>query len=808
MRYLYLNNNLISTIPSNWLEGSSVQQTYLHDNPITTIEPGFCRGAPVTRIDMPNAQLVTLPAGVFEDCSSVDTLNLRQCARLESLQPGSLRGMYGLKNIQLDYCTRLVEFDPTVLVDTPALQQLLLGAGVLERISRPFPELPNLNSMNLFDQRLRTLPVNVFQLLPASAIVTLQGNPMPTSMAGECGVGHLEQDTKHDLVYCVGMPYYCSTDTTETGTTLLKCQDLPSGTSTLDLSNYQLQRVAADAFTGLNQQVTIDLSRNALTAVPPRSAFGVHLENHTLAADAPQLTGLDLSDNAITTVDSDAFRGVRVDGTVDLRNNGITTLQPRAFTGLVARVLDLSNNAISRLTAAPLSSLLLREQLNLASNPIALVDPDVLKIGTANIPAVTVDVAPCPAAARGLSSWGGASVCSECIAGEAGKGLWSAAAHTSCVYPSTGHYCPAGKDSPQPCARGRYNAITGVALEEGCLPCAAGSIGDIEAATSVSACTFCPVGTASAAQGASASSACQPCLPGTFAPSTGLGECLLCPAGTYNGQHGAISDQACRQCPAGTRRWGDVWPASVCRTAHTVILTGTARRLRGGTSVLSCTNCEPGWFSSLAGAVECSECPKGTYTAKAGSDKCSLCPENTYNAAVGAANASACKPCPESSPISPEGSTSPLACSAVATLACGTGQYAVSTTNGTSITTTCADCPWATLVQAALPQQRCAPGAHTRPPQVLRRASCAPRASTAPDLQAHRAKQQPVPHAQLASWDQPRAPQHVCRVPTASPPATVEPSAWRRALPVVVAPATACVRRAPRHPSAAPASPC
>lgn len=121
--------------------------------------------------------------------------------------------------------------------------------------------------------------------------------------------------------------------------------------------------------------------------------------------------------------------------------------------------------------------------------------------------------------------------------------------------------------------------------------------------------------------------------------------------------------------------------------------TGTAHNTRAAPSLATCAQCQRGWFAAERGSSECRACPKGSYAASPGSDTCQLCPENTYNDGTGATALSGCQPCPESAPIAPEGSQSALSCSAVATLACSAGQYAVSLTNGSSTTTSCVDCP-------------------------------------------------------------------------------------------------------------------
>lgn len=411
--------NLISRIPSGWLDGLAVTTVSLVGNPLQTIEPGFCTGVEttLTGIQMQESGLVTLPAGVFEGCSKVTYLNMQSSPRLERLEVGSLRGLSSVTSLRLYSCPRLREFDPQVLADTPRLSELLMYKTGLARVARPFPSLPNLRTVAWYETRIAALPSGTFRLVSSFTNAQLFDTLLPESLEDECAVGYMEEDDKLGIFFCVDMPFYCSKDA-ETDSILVQCKDMPAGTTSINLSNYKLKGIASDAFATLGGTVAIDLSRNDLTAIPPPSAFGVNPADGTRAAGAPQLIGLNLASNNIASIPKDALKGMTIAGALDLSDNGLSELQAGAMAGLVATVLDLRNNALTQLTFAAVNGMAVREELRLTGNPLAFVEEQVVGIGPAHVTAVTADVLPCPALTRGLADWRGAQVCTVCIKGK------------------------------------------------------------------------------------------------------------------------------------------------------------------------------------------------------------------------------------------------------------------------------------------------------------------------------------------------------------------------------------------------------
>ena len=132
----------------------------------------------------------------------------------------------------------------------------------------------------------------------------------------------------------------------------------------------------------------------------------------------------------------------------------------------------------------------------------------------------------------------------------------------------------------------------------------------------------------------------------------------ICPAGTFS----TSAQASCSNCNPG------YFSSSTCSSTCSPCNPGTY-----STAGLSaCLNCKAGSYSSLpaqsictlcpAGsysgtqATSCSQCNAGTYSLN-GAAECALCPANTYNPNVGSTNSSQCLTCPSSLPIAPPGSS-------------------------------------------------------------------------------------------------------------------------------------------------------
>ena len=125
------------------------------------------------------------------------------------------------------------------------------------------------------------------------------------------------------------------------------------------LSDCGLRRIDAAAFSGLTNLVYLDLSKNALTALPKRS----------LAAIAA-LRELNLAENPIGRIEEDAFSAVPGLVKLDLTNCRLDTIAPAAFDPLrILEGLKLSGNRLSELHQRSVLALGSVHNVELHANP-------------------------------------------------------------------------------------------------------------------------------------------------------------------------------------------------------------------------------------------------------------------------------------------------------------------------------------------------------------------------------------------------------------------------------------------------------
>lgn len=108
-----------------------------------------------------------------------------------------------------------------------------------------------------------------------------------------------------------------------------------------------------------------------------------------------------------------------------------------------------------------------------------------------------------------------------------------------------GHYCEAGKETPDPCPAGTYSPTKNLHSYKECLPCTPGKYCVGGKGTVSGDCDpgyYCT--------GKSKDSQQHKCFEGAYCPA-GSSYPTLCPAGKYNPDKGSVSDAACKACDPG-----------------------------------------------------------------------------------------------------------------------------------------------------------------------------------------------------------------------------------------------------------------
>ena len=153
----------------------------------------------------------------------------------------------------------------------------------------------------------------------------------------------------------------------------------------------------------------------------------------------------------------------------------------------------------------------------------------------------------------------------------------------------TGHFCPGGTSTAQPCSEGTHSNTTKLIDATQCMAADPGF--------------YAPTG----------STEQTPCAPGTAQPSSGMRSCVKCEAGTYQDKEGQLS---CSICGIGSY----------------------------SANVLSCELCQVGEYCPVDSVVG-TPCPTGSTTEGRGAKSPSACgcPAATYDATAG--DEIDCQPC-------------------------------------------------------------------------------------------------------------------------------------------------------------------
>ena len=133
----------------------------------------------------------------------------------------------------------------------------------------------------------------------------------------------------------------------------------------LDLSNNDITTLQTNAFASATINGNLDLSGSNITTVQSNAFLSAGIGGH-----------LSLNGNNITTVQLNAFFNIALGGNLDLSGNNITTVQSNAFSGvklLSYGNLDLSGNNVSVVQSSAFAGAVIGGSLNLSGSAITTV---------------------------------------------------------------------------------------------------------------------------------------------------------------------------------------------------------------------------------------------------------------------------------------------------------------------------------------------------------------------------------------------------------------------------------------------------
>lgn len=267
----------------------------------------------LTDLSISNCKLLNVPDYTFQDLSKLRRLKLRS------------------KNFEWSP-TKNLELSLSSFNGLSELQSLDLAQNNIKFVpSGVFCSLDNLNTLNLTHNRIRTIGQLGFG----------QG----------CGLSLLSLDLSHNEI-----------KTLPEESELLKLRSLQH----LYLQHNNISDISSEALNGLVSLRVLNISHNRLHTLP-----------EGLFANARELREIYLNDNTIFELSRTIFHRLEQLIVLDLSSNQITSnhIDDGTFLGLIRLiVLNLSNNALTRIDGKTFKDLFFLQILNLKNNSIGYIE--------------------------------------------------------------------------------------------------------------------------------------------------------------------------------------------------------------------------------------------------------------------------------------------------------------------------------------------------------------------------------------------------------------------------------------------------
>ncbi|KAK3876042.1 hypothetical protein Pcinc_019127 [Petrolisthes cinctipes] len=324
---LDLSSNFLTEVPADALKDLSKLRTLvLHDNLIQTLGGVVALGPLVSleQLDLTRNNIGELPTGTFRQLSGLRILKLAVNS-MRQVDEDALDGLTSLESLHLDD-DKILSIPWTALAKVRTLRTLSLDynrVGVIS--SSSLQTLTGLHRLSIAHNIIRELPPGTFSNFTGLESLNLFGNQLqnliPESLSG---LRETLKELNLGLNRLSELPQF----------------DFPSLNS-LVLSKNNITSLPSDAFVLLPELTILDLSENHLSLLPV-----------TLLHPVRKLSTLDLSRNRIVEIRPGQFNESFIN-VINLQNNEIKEIPSEAFTDLLfLHTLDLSHNTIRSISDA------------------------------------------------------------------------------------------------------------------------------------------------------------------------------------------------------------------------------------------------------------------------------------------------------------------------------------------------------------------------------------------------------------------------------------------------------------------------
>ncbi|NP_001116821.1 18 wheeler precursor [Bombyx mori] len=306
----------------------------------------------------------SLKAHYFKPVPGLVDLSISNC-KLLSVPDNTFHGLRKLKKLQLR--SKNFEWSPTKNLE------LSLNA---------FNGLSELQSLDLAQNNIKFIPSGVFCVLENLNTLNLTYNRIKTvgqiGFGQGCGSSLQSLDLSHNMI-----------KTISDGSELLKLRSLQH----LYLQHNNITDISNEAFDGLISMRVLNISHNRLHTLPEglfvnaRELREIYLNDNSIYELArgifhrlEQLIVLDISSNQLTSnhIDDGTFLGLIRLIVLNLSNNALTRVDGKTFKDLfVLQILNLKNNSIGYIEDNAFLPLYNLHTLNLAENRLHTIDENL-----------------------------------------------------------------------------------------------------------------------------------------------------------------------------------------------------------------------------------------------------------------------------------------------------------------------------------------------------------------------------------------------------------------------------------------------